>query len=140
MESPLPFYHILFLFVFSPLQFSVAHDAAQSAPNAVTESETVSTNSYSNKLMNIPEIWKWCGGEPTAIKNVEVLFENYPLVPGTDFNVIIRGDALEPLDNVTVKSKITAGGLFSIMDVQNLCKGPKRRCPYSAGPQEQRLK
>ena len=87
----------------------------------------------------IPEIWKWCKEEPSLIKNVEVLFENYPLVPGTNFNVIIRGDVLEPLDEVTVKTRITVGGLLSIVDTQDLCKGPKKRCPYTAGHQEQRL-
>ncbi|KAL8272179.1 hypothetical protein Esti_003907 [Eimeria stiedai] len=87
----------------------------------------------------IPEIWRWCKDPPSVFKDVEVLFENYPLVPGTSFNVLIRGDALVPLDDVTVKSKITVGGLFSMMDVQHLCNGEARKCPYSPGPQEQKL-
>lgn len=80
-----------------------------------------------------------CGLRSGAPQNTQVLFENYPLTPGTDFSVIIRGDTLEPLDDVTVKTKITVAGIFSIMDLQNLCKGPGKRCPYSPGPQEQRL-
>lgn len=107
---------------------------------AGTKTQTFHQKSKSEKAVAIPEIWKWCGDEPSTIRNPEILFENYPLLPGTDFSVIIRGESLEPRDNVIVKTKITIGGFFSIMDVQNMCKGPGKHCPYDPGLQEQRLK
>lgn len=67
------------------------------------------------------------------------MFENYPLVPGKDFNVFIRGYLLEELDDVKVITTLKVGGILDLNHVQNLCKGPGRSCPYSAGKQEQRL-
>ncbi|KAL8428043.1 hypothetical protein Efla_006949 [Eimeria flavescens] len=119
------------------VQWSCAEPHRQ--PHADATKQTASRRGPKVEAQQIPEIWRWCKDPPSVFERVEVLFENYPLVSGTAFNVIIRGDALVPLDDVTVKTKITVGGLFSMMDVQNLCKGTGRRCPYSPGPQEQKL-
>lgn len=91
------------------------------------------------KPLPIPEIWRWCKEEPTAFKNVEISFENYPLVPGSTFNVIIHGDTDQILDELIVKTKITVGGLFSFMDVQRLCDETEAHCPLLPGPQVRKL-
>lgn len=103
------------------------------------EAKKANSSFQSEYIREIPEIWKWCSAEPTFFKDVQVLFANYPLTRGRDFNVIIRGEAQEPMDKITVKSRITLSGFISVTDVQDLCTLPGRSCPLPAGYQEQKL-
>nr|CEL66151.1 TPA: Phosphatidylglycerol/phosphatidylinositol transfer protein, putative [Neospora caninum Liverpool] len=103
--------------------------------------KTVSRRDGSSSIWDNPpeshrDLWRWCNSQPSLIEDFDILLEPYPLRPGRNFNLHLRGNLKEELPDLQLRTLIVLSRFIRISHTRNLCAEQPGLCPLQPGYQE----
>ncbi|PHJ17917.1 ml domain protein [Cystoisospora suis] len=82
------------------------------------------------------DLWTWCTAQPTLIEDFDLLLDPYPLRPGRNFNLHLRGILKEEVPDVRIRTLVVLNRFIRIPHTRNLCSEQPGLCPIKPGYQE----
>ncbi|PFH36044.1 hypothetical protein BESB_056950 [Besnoitia besnoiti] len=118
---------------------------AEEAPNdtAVNEKTSSRPEAAPSVWANAPEshrdLWRWCTSQPSLIEDFDILLDPYPLRPGRNFDLHLRGNLKEEVPDLQLRTLIVLSRFIRITHTRNLCAEQARLCPLKPGYQELKI-
>ncbi|ESS33354.1 ML domain protein [Toxoplasma gondii RUB] len=112
-----------------------AHEEAEEAQIFITRPGG-SSSIWDNPPESHRDLWRWCTTQPSLIEDFDILLDPYPLRPGRNFNLHLRGILKEALPDLQLRTLIVLSRFIRISHTRNLCAENPGLCPLQPGYQE----